>query len=545
MKNNAMASSLRYALSACALLALSHSASSQTVLFEATSPTLDDAFGWAVAFLDDLDGDGNQDWIVGCPGDDNGGADAGRALVYSGTSGVLLHTFQGAAPGRELGYAVAGAPDLDLDGVGEILVGAPGGGRVKVFSGVSGALLFEAQHPGRFGASVCAMGDWSGDGVADIAGGAPDAKTVYVYDGASGALVRSLTSGAYNMGHSVADIGDVDFDGVADLATGAPSWDGGGWLPDQGKLFVYSGAGGALLYTVDGSNEASELGWSLAGVGDMDGDGAGDFLVGSRGHGSLHCWEPGRVDLLSGASGSNLQRWDGSCDSMLGCSVAAAGDVDQDGVMDVLAGEAYRYRYMLYSGAAGSTLVTQDGSQNFGWAVAGGGDVNGDGYPDFIGSSPGGSVWPPYWSGTGKVQIMTVGCPADAATSYCPLTPNSVGPGASLYHQNSLSIAANNLRLVAVDLPPTQFGLFYYGPLASQIPFGEGNRCVAGGVYRLQVVSTGSGAASHLVDYASPPQASAQITPGSTWFFQFWYRDPVAAGVGYNLTDGLRLHFCP
>jgi hypothetical protein len=527
-----------------AMLALLPVAFSQTVLYEMTSPTPADAFGWSVAFLGDLDGDGADEWIVGAPGDGTGGANAGMALVYSGSGGALLHAFYGGAAGRELGFAVASAPDVDLDGVRDILVGAPGGGRVKVFSGATGGLLMEKQGSGRFGAALCTIGDWSGDGLPDVAIGAPQASTAHVYEGLTGSLIRSV-SGAYSMGHSVADVGDLDGDGVVELAAGAPSWDGSGWLPDQGKLFIYSGATGSVVYTIDGNNEASELGWSVAGMEDMDGDGVADFLVGSRGHGSLHCWDPGRVDLVSGATGSYIRSWLGSCDSMLGCSVASAGDVDQDGFPDVLAGEAQAWRYHIYSGSSGDSLLSNVGYQNIGWSAAGNGDVNGDGYADFIVASPGSGVWSPYYSGTGQVQVLTLGCPPDAASTYCPLTPNSTGPGATLYHQNSLSVAANNLRLVAIDLPQTQFGLFYYGPSPSQIPFGDGNRCVAGGVYRLQVVSTGSGAASHLVDYTNPPQASAQITPGSTWFFQFWYRDPAASGAGYNLTDGLRLHFCP
>ncbi|HJP01343.1 MAG TPA: FG-GAP-like repeat-containing protein [Planctomycetota bacterium] len=532
----------RAASATMALVAMQLAGIAQTVLFEATGATAGDGFGWSVAFLDDLDGDGQDDWIVGSPGDGSGGVDAGMATVFSGTNGTVLHTFHGSQANREFGYAVASGGDSDLDGVGDILVGAPGGGRAKLFSGATGALLLELTGSGEFGAALCSIGDWSGDGRRDIVVGAPGANRVSVHNGVTGVLLATL-QGSGRYGHSVADIGDVDSDGVADLACGAPRYFV--YLPDMGKVSVYSGATASLLYSLEGHTEGMEFGWSIAGMGDVTGDGRSDVVIGARGHGSLHCWDDGRVDLVSGSNGSLLQRWEGSCDSMLGCSVAPVGDVNQDGVTDVIAGEAMRNRFHIYSAADGDTLLTHADTTNMGWAVTGGGDVNGDGYPDFIATSPGSSVWPPFWSGIGKVQVMTMGCPSDAAYSYCPLMPNSVGAGAVIYHQNSLNISANNLRLVSADLPASQMGLFYYGPNASQIPFGNGNRCVSGGAYRLGVVSTGTGTCSYLVDYTNPPQSSGQITAGSTWFFQFWYRDPSAGGAGYNLSDALRLHFCP
>ena len=59
-------------------------------------------------------------------------------------------------------------------------------------------------------------------------------------------------------------------------------------------------------------------------------------------------------------------------------------------------------------------------------------------------------------------------------------------------------------------------------------------------------MSTGSlGQASYAVDNTNPPQPSGQITAGSTWNFQFWYRDPAAGGADFNLSDGLEVTFCP
>jgi hypothetical protein len=78
------------------------------------------------------------------------------------------------------------------------------------------------------------------------------------------------------------------------------------------------------------------------------------------------------------------------------------------------------------------------------------------------------------------------------------------------------------------------------------VPFGDGLRCVAGPFCRLPVTSFDTtGAASFALDVDAPPDPSCRITAGDTWFFQLWYRDPAAGGSGFNLSDGLRVGFCP
>ena len=81
------------------------------------------------------------------------------------------------------------------------------------------------------------------------------------------------------------------------------------------------------------------------------------------------------------------------------------------------------------------------------------------------------------------------------------------------------------------------------------IPFGNGFRCVSSPAYRLNPpdVIEGSGSVARAVDYSLPPMSTGpgQISPGSSWNFQFWYRDPAGGGPGFNLTDGLQISFCP
>lgn len=136
-----------------------------------------------------------------------------------------------------------------------------------------------------------------------------------------------------------------------------------------------------------------------------------------------------------------------------------------------------------------------------------------------------------------------------AIASYCVAAPNSQGPGATLSTTGTASLAANDLVLHASGAIPGQFGLFYYGPNAIQVPFGDGLRCVGGGAFRLNPPGAADGV-GHIfrpLDLTQFPASSGPgaITAGSRWFFQLWYRDPAAAASGYNLSNGLDITFCP
>lgn len=147
--------------------------------------------------------------------------------------------------------------------------------------------------------------------------------------------------------------------------------------------------------------------------------------------------------------------------------------------------------------------------------------------------------------------VLPGACPAPIA--YCVGAPNSVGSGASIHWYGSYVHAANDFHLLAQSTVPNQFGLFFYGPAQIQVPFGDGWRCVgSGGVgtFRLNPpgLSDFFGDAERHVDFTQPPASvgPAKITAGSTWNFQYWYRDPAGpGGNGFNLTGGLSVTFCP
>ena len=198
-------------------------------------------------------------------------------------------------------------PDVDGDGRGDLLVSATReegsgvdlAGRVYVFSGATGSLLrvLESPNPraqGFFGDSPSVVPDVDGDGVVDIlvgasgedGGGEFSSGRAYVFSGASGVLLRTLESPnaefAASFGLQASGVVDVDGDGRGDLLVGVSRESGGG-VSESGRAYVFSGATGTLLHTLESPSPEAEgrFGWSVSGMGDADGDGRGDLLVGA------------------------------------------------------------------------------------------------------------------------------------------------------------------------------------------------------------------------------------------------------------------------
>lgn len=374
-----------------------------------------DFLGARVAGAGDLNGDGFADILVSAHGASPGGLlYAGEVRVYSGADGAVLLTLSGQAPSEGFGTSVEPAPDFDGDGIPELLVGAqfasPGGvaaaGSVRLFSGATGSLLLSFNGTdlvGMLSPSVV-LGDVTGDGIADIVACAPGADVfgltdngrMTVFSGADATPWYDVVGSASGEGFSsVARVGDLDGDTLPDFAAGAPGAAFGG-IPQAGLVTVFSGQTGSPIASSGGTIANELFGFSVAGIGDVDGDGAGDVAVGRPG--------AGLVDLVSGAS---LTLWISIPGpppvSYLGSSVGATGDVDFDGVPDLIAGGlATPFGGMpnsgfagVYSGATGLLLASTGGfapNQNLGTSASGVGDVNGDGAPDFAAGAPNASV---------------------------------------------------------------------------------------------------------------------------------------------------------
>jgi len=138
----------------------------------------------------------------------------------------------------------------------------------------------------------------------------------------------------------------------------------------------------------------------------------------------------------------------------------------------------------------------------------------------------------------------------DLASTYCVGAPNSVGAGARIGYSGFTSVSLNDFHAEVTGAVPGRPGYFLYGAGQAQVPYGDGFRCIGGTLGRLRpaTLADGSGANSRHVDFTVPPAGGgpAQIHPGSTWNFQYWYRDPAGpGGTGTNLSDGLSMTFTP
>jgi hypothetical protein len=255
----------------------------------------------------------------------------------------------------------------------------------------------EGENPGDgYGWLGARLGDLNGDGVNEFLVTAPFYNggngKIYVYSGQDGTLINAVAAPDFEyFGYSAHDAGDVNGDGISDYIVGAPAGN---------RAVVYSGADQTVLYQFS-DKSGNGFGTGVSGAGDLNGDGYADVIVGASHYTTHHprlVWA-GRIDAYSGADGTLLWSHPGIYDhGRLGAGVGALGDVNDDGVPDVVAaassggpngaGEAY-----VLSGVDGSPIYTFNpqgtpaSPSTYGTFFAlGAGDLNQDGYPDvFIG----------------------------------------------------------------------------------------------------------------------------------------------------------------
>lgn len=373
-----------------------NSRSSRTVLgFEAlvtlTGEAVGDGFGFVADELGDLTGDGIPEFIVGAPGNDAAGTDAGRAYVYSGMDSTPLFTVSGQAAGEFIGWSVAAAGDVDDDGTADFAVGSPslGAGVVRVFSGVDGSLLLDLDGPSagsQFGRVHTGIGDVDGDGHGDLLVGAEGLGQAIVVSGASGAALRThVSAGIANYGFGVGALGDVSGDGVPDYAIG-------GGVGPTGRVDARSGADGTVLYSVTASGTSVQLGFIwIDSVGDVDVDGTPDFFVADINDSSNR----GRGHLVSGSDGTIIRTFQGGQGAeFFGIARHGGHDANGDGVGDLFIagyhngeGAANGGKGYVYSGADGQLLRTMTSTvanETLGYDAAQLADVNGDGLVDYL-----------------------------------------------------------------------------------------------------------------------------------------------------------------
>jgi len=320
----------------------------------------------------------------------------------TGVDGSAIYTLYGAVGGDFFGHDVSGGFDVDGDQVPDFMVTAwfdnsngPLAGRAQVFSGATGLVIHDKTGFSfdLFGNACDMIGDLNGDGRSEFIVGAFSGQgRAQVFNGIDGTSLWNVPGDASGdaFGVDVNAAGDFNNDGFPDFVVGAYLADANG--VDSGMARVYSGQTFGTLNTFNGDAAGDEFGDSVAGAGDYDNDGFDDIIVGASTAGALN---NGMARVLSGGSGFALATWTGTnLRENLGSSVSGAGDVNNDGYDDVIYGISGDDTAALDAGAAvvrsgfdDSVLHTYLGDaadDTFGSAVEGVGDVNGDGFSDVL-----------------------------------------------------------------------------------------------------------------------------------------------------------------
>jgi hypothetical protein len=403
-----------------------------------------DEFGWSMTRLGDLDLDGVPDIAVGMPWDDAGGTDRGSVVVlFLNANGTVkarqkINAVQGGFTGvlqdtDWFGWSVSAIGDLDNDGVTELAVGAlqtdDGGldngalwilflktnGTVKAqqkISPSSGNFNLSLPDFEWFGSSVAGLGDFDGDGVEDLAVGAHGDSDGGIFRGAVWVLYLNATgtvkskqkindlSGGFTglledgdeFGWSLANLGDLDGDAVPDLAVAAELDDDGG--QDRGAVWILnlkktgsivkstskiSSTSGGFTGLLDNKDH---FGRSICALGDIDGDGKGDLAVGAQqdDDGATDAGAVWNLRLNANGTVKAHQKISASAGSFsgpllpkdnFGASIAAPGDLNGDGIKDLVVGASLDDDGGLDTGAAWVLFLGSEAWTDLGFALPG------------------------------------------------------------------------------------------------------------------------------------------------------------------------------
>ncbi len=572
-------------------------------------------FGGAVGTAGDVDGDGFSDILVGSSGYTGTLTLEGRVQMFRGAADAPAPSAGSMASsgisGSFFGWVVAAAGDVNGDGYDDMLATAPNAsvqvandGLVVLFLGDSGGVSSQASWYAigpyancGFGSSAACAGDVNGDGYDDIAIGAQDLGNegfVQLWYGSPYGPRAGAPDWATDgfqadsrFGSSVASAGDVNGDGYADLIVGAPGDDtefAGQTRPaNEGRAYLYLGSPtglGETVWSALGGQLDGGLGNSVAGAGDVNGDGYGDVIIGMEAYDrplspGFSIADEGRAYVYHGNSGGlgavPATTLSGSGNANFGHVVGTAGDVDGDGFSDVIVSAIYgdpndQGLVAVYRGSAGGVATGAHWSfsagqafAEFGSWVGTAGDVNGDGLSDVVfgaqfhegtGPQDSGSVWVfagpltgtagttalRQWSGTQAYENLgrcAVGVGDLNGDGFADIGAGSAGYTGSVYKEGRTQVWYGNNRYQAWDTVPRR---------AQQLrtdgttPIGLGGLANAGSNFKLQAWT---GSAAGRTDVRLEWQIAAYGTPLGGPVTRGTWTDsaPYGAGTTINMVS--------
>lgn len=312
---------------------------------------------------------------------------------------TIVRDWQGEAAGDQFGWIARNAGDLDGDRINDVTTSAPsskeGGemsGRVFAYSTGSGRLLWakNGEPKAQLGLGIEAAGDVNRDGTPDVIAGAPGSGKTYVFSGKDGATLLTLSAetAGDGFGRHVSDLGDVNGDGHADVLVGAPTHGANG--TNAGRAYLFSGKDGSVLLQLSGEAPGDGFGSTVAGA---IHHGTSWIVVGAPAAGPRHT---GRVYVYQGLTDRPAFVIDSdSTGAALGAMfVSVVGDLDRDGIAEIYASDYPNSargrstgRIYVYSGKTRRSLLTLTGENSgdgFGIGPADMGDINRDGHDDLV-----------------------------------------------------------------------------------------------------------------------------------------------------------------